>query len=112
MSSTEQALTPAHEAEPQSTGMGSLLLGIAAFGAIGCPFLPEAVPPLIRFVPLYFVLPLGICAIVWGLPDLRRSRRDGVPAPAGARIGVPLGAVALVMVAVVLVWVIFFFDIE
>ncbi|MEU9164502.1 hypothetical protein AB0D29_30050 [Streptomyces sp. NPDC048424] len=111
MSSTQQADASAHEAEPRSTGRGSLLLGIAAVGSIGCPFLPEAVPSLIRFVPLYLVLPLGICAIVWGLPDLWRSRRDGVPAPAGARIGVPLGAVALVMVAAVLVWVTFFFDV-
>ncbi|MFB7180256.1 hypothetical protein ACFCYI_21465 [Streptomyces sp. NPDC056257] len=109
--SSQQAVTPAHEAEPRSTGMGSLLLGIAAVGAIGCPFLPEAVPPPIRVVPLYLVLPLGICAIVWGLPDLWRARRDGIQAPAGARIGVPLGAVALVIVAVALVWFAFFLDI-
>ncbi|MER6200130.1 hypothetical protein ABT234_22510 [Streptomyces sp. NPDC001586] len=111
MSSTQQAGAPAHEAGPRSTGRGSLLLGIAAVGALGCPLLPEAVPPPIRFVPLYLVLPLAICAIVWGLPDLWRSRRDGVPAPAGARIGVPLGAVALVVVAVALAWFAFFLDI-
>ncbi|MFE9933700.1 hypothetical protein [Streptomyces sp. NPDC005533] len=111
MKYAQQAGTAAHGTGPRSTGRGSLFLGIAAVGAIGCPFLPEAVPPPIRFVPLYLVLPLGVCAIVWGLPDLWRARRDGVAAPVGARVGVPLGAVALVIAAVAAAWVAFFLDI-
>ncbi|MEU7730873.1 hypothetical protein AB0B78_37580 [Streptomyces sp. NPDC040724] len=108
MSSTQQAAEPADQAdqaEPQSTGTGSLLLGIAGVATIGCPLLPEALPPLMRFFPLYLMLPLGICAIVWGLPDVWRSRRGGVPCPVRARVGVSLGAVAI---AVPLLFLLFY----
>ncbi|MDX3533069.1 hypothetical protein PV721_01520 [Streptomyces sp. MB09-01] len=100
MSSTKQALEPAdqaEQAEPQSTGTGSLLLGIAGVATMGCPFLPEALPPLMRYFPLYLTLPVGICAVVWGLPDVWRARREGVPGPVRARVGVLLGAVAIVV---------------
>ncbi|WP_404962224.1 hypothetical protein [Streptomyces sp. 147326] len=108
MSSTKQAVEPADqadeadEAQPQSTGTGSLLLGIAGVVTFGCPFLPEALPPLMRYFPLYLTLPLGICAVVWGLPDVWRSRREGVPGPVRARVGVSLGTVAIAVPLVLL----------
>ncbi|MFJ6754594.1 MULTISPECIES: hypothetical protein [unclassified Streptomyces] len=105
MSFSKQAVEPADQAEPESTGTGSLLLGIVGVATTGCPFLPEALPPLMRFFPLYLTLPLGICAVVWGLPDVWRSRREGVPGPVRARYGVLLGAVAI---AVPLVFLFFY----
>ncbi|KOU83550.1 hypothetical protein ADK94_20390 [Streptomyces sp. XY593] len=95
MSSLKQDADPAHEEDPRSRGTGSLALGVLAVVAFGCPFLPEALLPLVRFLPLYLVIPLGICAVVWGGPDLWRARRGERPAPVRARIGVLLGTLAV-----------------
>ncbi|WP_330334546.1 hypothetical protein OHS33_35515 [Streptomyces sp. NBC_00536] len=111
MSSTRQAIGSEHPADPQDTGTGSLLLGIAALGAIGCPFLPERLPTWIRFVPCYFVLPLGICALVWGLPTVWRTRSRGTSSPVRARMGVSLGTVVIVAAVVPLAWYFWFADI-
>ncbi|MEU3670189.1 hypothetical protein [Streptomyces virginiae] len=106
MSSLKQDADPAHQEDPRSRGTGSLVLGVLAAAAFGCPFLPEALPPLARYFPLYLVLPLGICAVVWGLPDLWRAWGTEDSSPVRARTGVLLGALA---VLAPLVWLFFYF---
>ncbi|MET9638225.1 MULTISPECIES: hypothetical protein [Streptomyces] len=106
MSSLKQDADPAHQEDPRSRGTGSLVLGVLAAAAFGCPFLPEALPPLVRYFPLYLVLPLGICAVVWGLPDLWRAWGTEDSSPVRARTGVLLGALA---VLAPLVWLFFYF---
>lgn len=96
MSSAKQAIEPEQQEEPPNGGgTGSLVLGVTAVVAFGCPFLPEALPPLVRYLPLYLVLPLGICAVVWGLPDLWRTWGTDDSSPVRARIGVLLGTLAV-----------------
>ncbi|MEY2226182.1 MULTISPECIES: hypothetical protein [Streptomyces] len=81
-------------AEPERRGTASLALGATAVAMLGCPFLPEELPPWIRFFPLYLVLPVAIMALVCGLPDLWAMRGDEAAARGRARIGVALGTVA------------------
>ncbi|MET9570831.1 hypothetical protein ABZY34_17145 [Streptomyces virginiae] len=95
MSHLKQDADPAHQEDPRRRGTGSLALGVTAVVAFCCPFLPEALPPLVRFLPLYLVIPLGICAVVWGSPDLWRARRSERPAPVRARLGVLLGTLGI-----------------
>ncbi|WP_329124070.1 hypothetical protein [Streptomyces sp. NBC_01353] len=91
-------------APAQVTGVGSLLLGFGAVAMGGCPWLPEALPPPVRYFPLYLVVPAGICAIVSGINVLRV--KSGVAAPARRRAwaGTALGAVAVVVPVGVVVW--------
>ncbi|WP_405420208.1 hypothetical protein [Streptomyces erythrochromogenes] len=108
MSSANQATEPEQQQEEPyhgSSGTGSLVLGAIAVGVFGCPFLPEALPPVVRYLPLYLVLPLGICAVVWGLPDLWRAWGTEYSSPVRARIGVLLGTLAILAP---LVWLFFY----
>ncbi|MFF4422510.1 hypothetical protein ACFY04_17300 [Streptomyces sp. NPDC001549] len=103
---TEAEPVAESEPEPERRGTASLALGVTGVAMIGCPFLPEGLPPLIRFFPLYLVLPVGIMALVCGLPDLWAVRGDEGAARGRALTGVALGTVAiLVPLAVCLYWI-------
>ncbi|WP_329106501.1 hypothetical protein [Streptomyces sp. NBC_01439] len=84
-------------AESERRGAASLALGVTAVVMMGCPFLPEGLPPWIRYFPVYLVLPVGIMAVVCGLPDLWAVRGDAGAARGRAWIGVALGAVAILV---------------
>ncbi|THA87123.1 hypothetical protein E6U81_02795 [Streptomyces sp. A0592] len=60
---------------------------------------------MVRYLPLYLVLPLGICAVVWGLPDLWRAWGTEDSSPIRARTGVLLGTLAILAP---LVWFLFY----
>lgn len=104
MSSAEQIDPFEEEALPQLTGTWSLMLGTAAIAAIGCPLLPESVPNPFRYLPVYFILPLGIWAVVSGGIALRRMRGDEEASRVRARAGITLGTVAIVMAVATIVW--------
>lgn len=94
-------------AEPERRGTASLALGAVGVAMIGCPFLPEGLPPWIRFFPFYLVVPVGIMALVCGLPDLWVTRGVEGAARGRAWTGVVLGAVAVtVPTAVCLYWLV------
>lgn len=69
----------------------------------GVPFL-HFLPPSIRYVPVYLTVPLGICAIVFGFTVLYRMRGDEGANRRRARVGVALGAVALAVPVILVVW--------
>ncbi|TVL90397.1 hypothetical protein CD790_22220 [Streptomyces sp. SAJ15] len=72
---------------------------------MGCPFLPESiVSPQVRFFPIYFIVPLGICAVVSGAFALRRMRGHEGASRGRARAGITLGSVALVVALTFVVW--------
>ncbi|MFE5806736.1 hypothetical protein [Streptomyces sp. NPDC056491] len=104
MSSAQQIDPSEEEALPQVTGTWSLVLGSVAVASTGCPLLPESVPNLLRFLPLYLVLPLGVWAVVSGGIALRRVRGDESAGRTRARAGITLGTVAVVTVMGALVW--------
>lgn len=104
MSSAPHADPPDDGALPQPTGTGALVLGAAAVAAIACPLLPESVPPVVRHLPLLFVLPLGIWAVGSGGIALRRLRGEEGARRVRARAGVALGAVAVLTSVAVLSW--------
>ncbi|MFB6559837.1 hypothetical protein ACFCYH_13295 [Streptomyces sp. NPDC056400] len=103
MSFVEQTAGPEQQteaesvAEPERRGTASLALGIAAVAMIGCPFLPEGLPPWIRYFPVYLVLPVGTMAVVCGLPDLWAVRGDAGAARGRSLTGVTLGTVAILV---------------
>ncbi|MEU6881421.1 hypothetical protein [Streptomyces sp. NPDC046712] len=70
----------------------------------GLPWLPEAVPPWLRFFPVYLIVPVGICALVSGIGVLRATRGTGAAARRRAWAGTVLGAVAVVVPVGVVVW--------
>ncbi|MFE5480894.1 hypothetical protein [Streptomyces sp. NPDC056527] len=90
----------------QVTGVGSLLLGLGAVAMGGFPWLPEAVPPMVRYFPLYLIIPIGICAIVAGINVLRVRGGVAVAARRRAWAGTALGAVAVVVPVAVVLWAI------
>ncbi|MEU4731992.1 hypothetical protein [Streptomyces sp. NPDC023588] len=104
MTSVQQIDAFDEEALPQPTGTWSLILGIAAVAAVGCPLLPEFVPNLLRYLPVYFILPLGIWAVVSGGIALRRVRGDEGASRIRARAGIALGTVAVVTAVATIVW--------
>lgn len=80
------------------------MLGAVALAMMGGPVLPDVLPPSVRFVPLYFVVPVGICAVLAGVVSLRRLRGDEGADRRRARAGITLGGAAIVVpVAVVAV---------
>ncbi|MEJ8653602.1 hypothetical protein WKI65_37560 [Streptomyces sp. MS1.AVA.3] len=87
----------------RETGAVSLALGVAAVAMYGSPFL-FFLHPWIRTFPLYFTVPLGICAIVFGACVLYRMRGDEGADRRRARAGVALGTVALAVPVALLVW--------
>jgi hypothetical protein len=106
MSSVEQMTGSGAQvtAKQQSRGTTSLLLGAVAVAMIGCPLLPTSVSTWIRVFPVYFIVPVGICAVASGFAALRSMRgRDGADR-FRARAGVVLGTVAVVVPLAVIVW--------
>ncbi|MBH5335859.1 hypothetical protein IHE55_14110 [Streptomyces pactum] len=69
-----------------------------------CPWLPETVSHWIRFLPVYFVVPTAIGAVVSGAFALRRMRGDEGADHRRARAGLTLGTVVLVASLAVLLW--------
>lgn len=87
----------------RETGTGSLALGAAAVAVYASPAL-VFLPSLIRFFSVYLGVPLGICAIVFGVSVLWGMRGDEGADRRRARAGVALGTVALAVPIVLLVW--------
>ncbi|MEU9109112.1 hypothetical protein AB0D54_33260 [Streptomyces xanthophaeus] len=104
MSSVHQIDSFEEEALPRLTGTWSLVLGTAAVAAVGCPLLPEFVPNLLRYVPVYCILPLGIWAVVSGGIALRRVRGVEGASRVRARAGIVLGTMAVVTAVAIIVW--------
>ncbi|MFI5985240.1 hypothetical protein ACIBEA_30825 [Streptomyces sp. NPDC051555] len=104
--SSEQQIDCVEEEDvlPRLTGTWSLVLGIAAVAAVGCPLLPESVPNQFRYFPVYSILPLGMWAVVSGCIALRRARGNEGATRIRARVGVALGAVAVVPAVATLLW--------
>ncbi|WP_392674596.1 hypothetical protein [Streptomyces sp. LN785] len=86
------------------SGTCSLLLGLLAVAMIGCPLLPAAIAPWIRYFPVYLVVPLGICAVVSGVGALRDMREQEEPDRRRALAGIVLGSVAVTVPVAVLAW--------
>ncbi|MEU9116429.1 hypothetical protein AB0D04_32940 [Streptomyces sp. NPDC048483] len=87
----------------RETGTASLALGVAAVAMYGSPVL-LFLPPWIRFIPVYLTVPLGICAIVFGVSVLHGMRHDEGADRRRARTGIALGTVALAVPIALLVW--------
>lgn len=87
----------------RGTGTSSLVLGVAAVAVYGSPFL-VFLPPWIRTPPVYLGVPLGICAIVFGVSVLWGMRHDKGADRRRAWAGVALGTVALAVPIALLVW--------
>ncbi|MFF8813700.1 hypothetical protein [Streptomyces pactum] len=85
-------------------GTTSLVLGVLAVAMFSCPWLPEFVSLWLRFLPVYFVVPTAIGAVVSGSFALRRMRDDEGADRRRARAGLTLGTVVLVASLAVLVW--------
>lgn len=85
-------------------GTGSLLLGFLAAAMFGCPWLPSAVPPWIRFFPVYLIVPVGICAIVSGVSALRAMPGEGTADRRRAWAGIVLGSVAVAVPVALVAW--------
>ncbi|MGW7247189.1 hypothetical protein [Streptomyces decoyicus] len=85
------------------TGTVSLALGVAAVAMYGSPLL-TFLPPLVRYLPVYLTVPLGICAIVFGGCVLYRMRGDERADRRRARAGIVLGTVTLAFPLILVVW--------
>ncbi|MFF3176573.1 hypothetical protein ACFVQ0_28595 [Streptomyces sp. NPDC057900] len=90
----------------ESRGTTALVLGAAAVLMMACPFLPPPVPIWVRFLPVYFIVPTGISAVVSGIITLRRMRGQEEADRFRARAGVVLGTAATVIPLAVIVWAI------
>ncbi|WP_229871824.1 hypothetical protein [Streptomyces longisporoflavus] len=92
-------------ARQQARGTVSLVLGIVAVAMMVCPLL---LPAWVRLLPLYFLLPVGVSAVVSGIVALRRMRDHEGADRYRARAGVVLGAAAIVIPLTVItlaIWV-------
>lgn len=85
-------------------GFGSLLLGVSATALLCCPWLPSAVAQWIRFLPLYFTVPVGICAIISGVGTLHALWEDETADRRYAWAGVAFGSVGVGVPAAFVVW--------
>lgn len=92
MSSTQQTAD-----RQRPTGTASLVLGAGALAMMGSPALPDFLPVSVRFLPLYFVVPAGICAVLAGVVPLRRARGEERADRRRARAGIVLGSTAIVV---------------
>ncbi|WNI33893.1 hypothetical protein [Streptomyces sp. ITFR-6] len=108
MSSDEQIAGSSEQvaAQQESTGTTALVLGAAAVSMMACPFLPPPVPIWFRLLPVYFIVPVGISAVVSGIIALRRMRCREEANRFRARAGVVLGAAAVLIPLTVIVWAI------
>ncbi|MEU9314158.1 hypothetical protein [Streptomyces sp. NPDC048256] len=108
MSSVEQTAGSSEQltVRQQPRGTTSVVLGAAAVAMMMCPFLPAWVPNGVRFLPVYFIVPAGIGAVVSGLVALHRARGQKEATPSRARAGVALGTTAVVLSLAVIVWAI------
>jgi hypothetical protein len=86
------------------TGTRSLLLGLGAVAMGACPWLPEAVSPWIRFLPVYLIVPVGIWAIASGVGVLRAAGGPGPAARRRAWGGTVLGMVAVLVPVGAAIW--------
>ncbi|MFB9388952.1 hypothetical protein ACFPM3_21365 [Streptomyces coeruleoprunus] len=89
---------------PPRTGRFALVTGVGAVVCLACPFLPDVVPPLLRFMPLWGTLPLGLSAVVSGLVTLRSMRDDPRADRRPARAGLALGAAVSTVCVGMVVW--------
>ncbi|MGW2080594.1 hypothetical protein ACWCOW_27270 [Streptomyces sp. NPDC001939] len=107
MSSVDQTAGSSEQltARQQPRGTTSLVLGAAAVAMMIWPLLPNPVP-MVRFLPVYFIVPAGIGAVVSGLLALRWGQGQEEVDPFRARAGVALGAAAVVVPLAVIVWAI------
>ncbi|MEN2420546.1 hypothetical protein AABB02_20925 [Streptomyces rimosus] len=87
----------------RETGRGALALGVSSVAVYGTPAL-VFLPLWIRFFPVYLGVPLGICAIVFGVSVLWGMRGDKGADRRRARAGVALGTLALAVPIAGLVW--------
>ena len=108
MSSVEQIADSSEQvaARRQLPGTTSLVLGVVAVAMMVCPLLPAPVPLWVRFFPVYFIVPVGISALVSGIVALRRMRGRERADRFRARAGVALGTAAVVIPLAVIVWAI------
>ncbi|MEV3856992.1 hypothetical protein AB0J38_22010 [Streptomyces sp. NPDC050095] len=84
-------------ARPLPVGSVSLTLGALSLALFASPWLPAALPPAVRYFPLYLTIPAGICAIVAGINSLRQvSGHEGV-LRWRARAGIALGTLAIIV---------------
>ena len=88
----------------QSRGTTSLVLGAVAVAMMVCPLLPAPVPMWVRLLPVYFIVPVGISAVVSGTVALRGMRGWEGADRFRARAGVALGTAVVVIPLVVIVW--------
>ncbi|MFG3497822.1 hypothetical protein [Streptomyces sp. NPDC047928] len=91
-------------AAPPRAGRFSLGLGIAAVVLLCCPLLPSTVTNWVRFLPVYFIVPMGIWAVASGMVALGALRGEEGADRRAARAGIALGAVAVVVPLGVVLW--------
>ncbi|MEU6681513.1 hypothetical protein [Streptomyces sp. NPDC046925] len=98
--------TAARQPSPRTS---SLVQAIAAIAMLFSPLLLEPVPVArwILFLPVYFVVPVGISAVVCGLLALRRMRDQEEADPSRARAGVVLGSAVVVIPLTVVIFFIY-----
>ncbi|MGW7247187.1 hypothetical protein [Streptomyces decoyicus] len=99
MTSVAQTDEPTHVRG--RTGTASLVLGVVTIVLMGWPWLP--LPSWIRCFPVYFIVPVGICAVVFGISALRSVRGEPGADRCRAWVGTVLGTVAIVVPLMVIV---------
>lgn len=93
-------------ARQQPRGTASLVLGAVALAMMASPLLPVPAPRWVLFLPVYFVVPVGISAAVSGIAALRGMRGQEGADRFRARAGIALGTAAAVIPLAVVMWTI------